>query len=347
MIKTLRITSILAGTLAIACLAMSVQGIEDDPVVGELLEAPGAVAQFEKIKGKNLGKAGGDTKSPLVAAAEELAKLINPKPKIVRKAPRPTGKTSRPRGPKVAPSQVSTKFKLVGTCYSDIPAHRFAIIDEPGQGRHWVRESDKIGHMTIQEIKDSVVVVHNGAALEELLVEKTEVVNLMDDGTATSAAPAASTPRVSGIATSVAAAAKPPVKRPGQTEAAYQATLRAYRARQAAAKTATQAASSPAKAKSGRVVPGPPKVTRRPISTDQDKEQIKSIVSTLRHLEHDPTASGKTPAQLAADKRAREKLIKDLEERMRRGNLRGTQTTPSLGDRNEQLGGLRSDAKND
>ncbi len=360
MIKTLRITSVLAGMLAIAFLGISVvYGTDDDPEVDELLKAPGAVEQFEKNRGKSAHKASANTKSPLVVAAEELAKLINPARKTVPRRPRPASKIVRPTGPKVVPNKVTAKFKLVGTCYSDVAANRCAFIDEPGQGQHWVRESDKIGHLTIKEIKDGVVVVQNGQGLEELLVEEAEVVSLLDDGKGTADALSGSTktgsnPAIKAVpgtglvtrslsdgddalpkgnsAASMSRTAMP-VKRAGQSEASYQAALRAYRAKQGIGtpKPVTRPESQ---------------IQRRPLSTNQDTEEFEDIVKTLRNLGDDPTAAHKTPEQIAADKRTREDLIKRMTAHMRRGDLRG-QSPQSLGNRNEQLGGLRSGSEND
>jgi len=253
MIKTLRITSVLAGMLAIAFLAISVvYGTDKDPEVDELLKAPSAVEEFEKHKGENARKASANTKSPLVVAAEDLAKLINPPKKVVPRPVRTGAKIAKRPTPKVAPKKVSAKFRLVGTCYSDTPANRVAFIDEPGQGQHWVRESDKIGHMTIKEIKDGVVVVHNGKGLEELVKEEPETLSLIDDGKgagqarsgngntgnnrAIKAAPSGLVKRslsegegLSAEKRSAASISKssPPVRRPGQSQAAYQAALRA------------------------------------------------------------------------------------------------------------------------
>jgi hypothetical protein len=353
MIKTLRITSVLAGMLAIAFLGISVvYGTDNDPEVDELLKAPSAVEEFEKNKGENARKASANTKSPLVVAAETLAKLINPPRKTVRPPVKSGTKIAKRPTPKVGPKKVSAKFKLVGTCYSDIAANRCAFIDEPGQGQHWVKESDKIGHMTIKEIKDGVVVVHNGQGLEELLVEEADVISLMDDGKGTAQAPSGNTKTsnksaikavpgglvkrslsegddTSAEKSSVSSASKtsPPVRRAGQSQAAYQAALRAYRAKQA-----RNAANN-----------SPQKVTRRPISTNQDVQEFESIVKKLR--DYDPTAGNeaknRTPDQIQADERTRKDLIERMTAQMRKGNLRGNQPS-SLGNRNEQLGGSRS-----
>lgn len=352
MIKTLRITSVLAAMLAIACVAISVvYGTEDDPEVGALLKAPGAVEQFEKNKGKNARNGSDNTQPPLVVAAEELAKLINPpQQRTVRRPPAGTKITRRPT-PAVAPKKVSAKFKVIGTCYSDVPANRCAFIDEPGQGQHWVRESDKIGHLTIQEIKDGLIVVHNGQSLEEIAVEETEVVSLIDDGKGPADGRIRATTQVSTPSPDEASTLpEPPVRRPGQSEASYQAALRIYRAKQAqnaAIKAVPAATDQPEPGQEGQEEGvSEPEIPRRPLTTDQDVKEFEDIVNTLRNLKDDPTAVDKTPEQVEADKRMREDLIKRMTAHMRRGNLRGNEP-PSLGNRGEQLGGMRSGGEND
>ena len=74
--------------------------------------------------------------------------------------------------------------------------------------------------------------------------------------------------------------------------------------------------------------------------------EFENIVKTLRNLKDDPTAVNKTAEQIEADKRMRQDLIKRMTAHMRKGDLRGRQPQ-SLGNRNEQLGGLRSGSEND
>ena len=358
MIKTLRITSVLAALLAIAFVGISVvYGTEDDPEVDELLKAPGAVEQFEKNKGKDARDTSADAKSPLVVAAESLAKLINPPPTRVVRPPQSAGTKISRRPPKVAPKKTTAKFTVIGTCYSEIPANRCAFIDEPGQGQHWVRESDKIGHLTIKEIKDGVVVVDNGQELEEIPVVEATVVSLLDDGKGQASAPAGSTTEAADTAASDAAPSKPPVRRPGQSQASHQAALRAYwakRAGQAAADkesspikaSPTPGRTTPSQDKQGEGTAKPKLAPRRPLTTNQDKEEFQDILNTLRNLKEDPAAANKTPEQIAEYERVRQELMDRMTAHMSRANLRGGDEPPSLGNRNEQLGGLRSGAEN-
>jgi len=45
------------------------------------------------------------------------------------------------------------------------------LIDEPGKGRHWVRQSTVVSHLTIEQIKDGLVVVKGAKGTFELAPE--------------------------------------------------------------------------------------------------------------------------------------------------------------------------------
>jgi hypothetical protein len=73
------------------------------------------------------------------------------------------------------PKSVSAKFKLVGTSrHESQPEMSLALIDEPGKGLHWVRPSSKVGHLIIEQVRDGVVVVRDGASTFELVAERRE-----------------------------------------------------------------------------------------------------------------------------------------------------------------------------
>jgi len=47
-----------------------------------------------------------------------------------------------------------------------------ALINEPGKGFRWVRQSGKVGHLIIEQIKDGLVVVRDGERTIELVPAK-------------------------------------------------------------------------------------------------------------------------------------------------------------------------------
>ncbi len=152
MVRTLRITTIVAALLAAGFLVFSaVFGARGDKAIEEFLKSQGAIEQFQRAKGQ---KTEGESQiSPLVKQAQAFALYLNPPPPpepIVPSGPQP------PPQPKVT----TPKFKLVGTSFYPLhPDLSLALIDEPGKGVYWVRQSGQIGHLVVEQIKDGVVVV--------------------------------------------------------------------------------------------------------------------------------------------------------------------------------------------
>lgn len=172
MVKTLRITSVLAAVLAVVVFSLSVvYGMRTDPEIEQFLESPGVVARFNKTVGDK-PRASDNQTSPLVEQAQTLARHLNPPPK-----PKPVTTTpvvrSTPRTPPPAPrAQVSAKFKLIGTSvHKGDPNMSLAFIDEPGKGLHWVRQSSEVMHLEIVEIRDAVIVVRDNQRTFEVEAE--------------------------------------------------------------------------------------------------------------------------------------------------------------------------------
>ena len=176
MIKTLRIMSILAVALAAVLVVFSVVvfGTRDDKDIEELLGEPDVIEKFNNSAG-NKATRGTSQVSPLVQQAGKFALYLNPpKPK----APRPVkGRTASViRGPSATP-----KFTVIATSYSKShPERSIALIDEPGKGRNWVRQSSTVGHLLIQEVKDGVVVFKDNNGTFELKAEQKPYVSLLE-----------------------------------------------------------------------------------------------------------------------------------------------------------------------
>ncbi len=175
MIGTLRITSILAVALAAILVVFSVVfGVRSDKDIEKLLSDPNVIEKFDNSAGKK-AMGGSNQVSPLVQQAGAFALYLNPpKPKTPRPA---TGRiTSTPRGPSATP-----KFTVLGTSYNrDRPESSIALIDEPGKGLHWVRQSSMVGHLLIEEIKDGVVVVKDNNGTFELKAEEEPHISLLE-----------------------------------------------------------------------------------------------------------------------------------------------------------------------
>ena len=176
MIKTLRITSIVAAILAVIFFVLPVVfGVRSDKSMEELLNSPGAIENFNKSAGDK-AKASQNQMSPLVQQAEAFALYLDPpKPRVVKPVAG-RGSAAPQREPSVTP-----QFKLKGTSfYKGRPELSLALIDEPGKGLHWVRQSTKVGHLLIEQVKDGVVVVKDDKGSFELIAEQKPETSLLE-----------------------------------------------------------------------------------------------------------------------------------------------------------------------
>ncbi len=219
MIKTLRITSVAAVIFAAVVLA-SVLGFRrpiaflhlnlgtgGDKQVEKILSGPSAVDRFKEksIKGTNPE----DTTPPLVKAATLLEGIINPRdeaaPPTLRNPP------AKPTGRPVPPVAVSTKFELLGICYSSDAKTSLAYIRLPDGAYQWAGPGSEIGHLTIKEIhQSSIVYVDGGRDVEMPVVAPPETANLLEASN-TSVTPEPSLPRPTVGAKAVGSPVKPTV----------------------------------------------------------------------------------------------------------------------------------------
>ncbi len=170
MTKTLRITSVLVVVLAVVFLVLpAVFGVRGDEGAEQFLSAPSATEEFNKAKGEKSAESESQV-SPLVKAAGAFGLYLNPpKPKAPprRRPSERDGSAARP------PAPVAAKFSLIGTSYYALrPELSLALIEEPGKGFHWVRQSSEVGHLIIEQIRDGLVVVRDGRRTFELEVER-------------------------------------------------------------------------------------------------------------------------------------------------------------------------------
>jgi len=175
MIKTLRITSIVATILAAILLVFPVIfGVRSGEDIEELLKSPGVIEKFNEAVGNNATRSRDET-SPLVQQAGAFALYLNP----------PTPKASKTlagRGaPKARGPAVTPKFTVLGTSYYEgRPESSLVLIDEPGKGLHWVRQSGKIGHLLIEQIKDGLIVVKDNGRTYEVAAEQKPETSLLE-----------------------------------------------------------------------------------------------------------------------------------------------------------------------
>ena len=179
MIKTLRITSIIAVVLAVVFFALpAVFGFRGDKQIEQFLSSAGVIEGFREAKGDKVEDSQREI-SPLVKQAEAFALYLNPPPKP---NPVPSGSEVKSEPRPVGP--VAAKFKLIGTSRHVLqPELSLALIDEPGKGLYWVRQSSKIGYLIIEQVKDGLVVVRDGQNTFELVAERPEERSLLKANT--------------------------------------------------------------------------------------------------------------------------------------------------------------------
>jgi len=165
MTKALRITSVAvaaAAVLLVAIPAVFSRGMDEQ--TKSLLNSPGVLETVNKAASV---KASG-TISPLVQQAKGFAAYLNPPPPPSPNPPQNSRAAIRPQTP------VAPKFDLVATSYYPLrPDMSLALVDEPGKGLRWVRQSSKIGYLTVEEIKDGKVVIRDGTRTYEIEPKRT------------------------------------------------------------------------------------------------------------------------------------------------------------------------------
>ena len=171
MIKTLRITSILAAVLAITLVGFFifriVHGAQGNSPVREFLNSPTVVEKFKTAEGDR-AKTRSSQISPLVQQAQAIALYLNP--------PASRGTQNIRSGPNAGAglqTNVTPKFKVLGiSFFEQNPALSMALIDEPGKGTHWVKQSTQVGHLFVKEVQNDLVIVQGGTETFKITPER-------------------------------------------------------------------------------------------------------------------------------------------------------------------------------
>lgn len=169
MINTLRITSVVAVILAGVFFVFPVVfGVRSNQEVNEFIASPGVREKLEQAAGSK-ARDSENRASPLVQQAEAFALYLNPP-----KSKTPTSSLEPKTGGILRTLPGTTpQFKVFGTSYcQDNPEMSLALIDEPGKGRHWVRQSSKVGHLLVEQVEDGLVVVKSGDKTFKLTLEQ-------------------------------------------------------------------------------------------------------------------------------------------------------------------------------
>ncbi len=169
MIKLMKLASILVALCAVGLVVFVViLAIQGDQQIEKLLNAPNVIDIFRKSA--KTTEPSGDQVSPLVQFAKAFALRINPPPPPKPKRSKTpsksqTAKATRPDRPTPKVS-VRAKFKVLATCrYEQQPARSLVLVDRPPQGLKWFQQGEKVGHLTIQEVRDGSVLCSDGQEL--------------------------------------------------------------------------------------------------------------------------------------------------------------------------------------
>lgn len=178
MLKTLRITSLVAVVLAVCGVFLIVfLGLKEDPDIIAYLDSPGVVEQF---KDKVTDSDKKEPKSPLVAQAGAFALRIDPPPPPPPPTPEkrvePVRTVQREKPVEVKPPpppvKVNAKFTLLATvmCQAD-PSRSMVLLRQAGGKDEWFWQGQRVGNLDIDEVHDgSAVFSQNGRNPQELFV---------------------------------------------------------------------------------------------------------------------------------------------------------------------------------
>jgi len=286
MIKTLRITSVIAVLFAVGMLSLPVvYGVKPDPAVAELLSSPSVVEQFRQAKSQG-ASADGQT-SPLVKQAEAFALYLNPPPPPPAQAPvvqTPVKAEPQPL------AQITPKFDLIGTSVHATQSElSLALIDEPGAGLRWVRLGGTIDRFSLDQVGQGRVVLRDGDKTLELTMTKDQQ-------------PAA------GLPTVAQTPAKPDQQPPAAVVPPAIASRPRTRTRPSASRTQPTSPASPKTIPAQGQTPPPASEQINP----QDKAMLDSMLADLEKLATSKDGEAKTPAGLTREQ-AMDKILSRLE----------------------------------
>ena len=181
MIKTLRITTIVAAVLAAILLVFPVVfGVRSSEHIEKLLKSPGVIEKFNKTVSNKATRSGNET-SPLVQQAGAFALYLDPPTSKASK----TAARSNTRGAASGPDFDPKLPIVIGTSYyKRHPELSLALIDVPGKGLHWVRQSGEIGRLFVEQIKDGLIVVKYNGITHEIPAEQKPEASLLEGSSA-------------------------------------------------------------------------------------------------------------------------------------------------------------------
>jgi hypothetical protein len=172
--KVVRIVSIIIAIVTVIMVALpAVSGADAGKDGQKSSSADNILVRFQKARAAR-PEADKDQMPPLVKEAKAYALYINPPPKPppVKKEATSDELPGIPTG-LLGPRGSSGQIKLLATCVNQSrPELSVALIDLPGEGFKWVRQSGKAGRLTIKEIKDGLLVMQDGGRTYKVQIEQ-------------------------------------------------------------------------------------------------------------------------------------------------------------------------------
>lgn len=171
--KIVKIISIFVSIVAVAVIILPAVWGADTAKESQNVAANNNILQrFQKTRVAKQS-ASQDEVSPLVKEAKAFSLYLNPPPPP---PPPPVGpgKANSDPGVFIEPPRppVPGQFKLIATCVNESnPELSLALIDLPGEGTKWVRQSSKVNYLIIKEIKAGMVVASNGQQSINIMIE--------------------------------------------------------------------------------------------------------------------------------------------------------------------------------
>ncbi|AQQ09375.1 hypothetical protein L21SP3_01179 [Sedimentisphaera cyanobacteriorum] len=119
------------------------------------------------------------TKEPEKPDPKRTASRSNIQPRTKNTSPDPQPKKQQEPKP---PSPIKVRFTLEGTCVNqDRPELSMAFVDLPGEGKKWVYQGQKVGHLRIRKINDDSIYLDNNGSVSELEIKehKSSIKNIL------------------------------------------------------------------------------------------------------------------------------------------------------------------------
>lgn len=152
-----------AAVLMALCVRLWLQGLPSSR------SHPGdSIVQKFQTLGSLSPKNNHDVTSPLVEQATAYALYLDPPKPTVPKAPQQPGVNAQTV---FVPPAATPKFCLLATTYyRSSPEKSLALVSEPGKGDHWIRQSERLGHFTVERVEKGAIFYRDGNQLREMKV---------------------------------------------------------------------------------------------------------------------------------------------------------------------------------